>query len=172
MEKSKKRKNTFLSFGIGRETFAVSVSKVLEVLEKQHITEIPNVPDYIKGVINFRGNIIPVIETRKKFNLQEREEGKKYVIIVLDLRVKGNKTIIGAIADKVNDVLAFEDNAIQQVPELGIRYNTEFLAGMIKEGDSFTMILDIDKIFSQEEVDIFSKNDKSVLADSSVEISL
>lgn len=157
MDKNKKRKNTFLSFGIGKETFAVSVSKVLEVLEKQYITEIPNVPSYIKGVINFRGNIIPVIESRTKFGLSDRPKGEKYVIIVFDLRVKDKKNVVGAIADKVNDVLSFEEKNIQQVPSLGVKYNTEFLSGMIKNGDSFTMILDIDKVFSEEEVNLMNE---------------
>lgn len=158
MEKNTKRKNTFLSFGIGKETFAVSVSKVLEVLEKQYVTEIPNVPSYIKGVINFRGNIIPVIETRTKFNMPERSKTEKYVIIVFDLKIEDKKTVIGAITDKVNDVLTFDHAAIQNVPELGLKYNTEFIEGMIKNNEGFTMILNIDKVFSKEEVNFINSS--------------
>lgn len=158
MEKNTKRKNTFLSFGVGKETFAVSVSKVLEVLEKQYVTEIPNVPSYIKGVINFRGNIIPVIETRTKFNMTDRNKNEKYVIIVFDLKIEDKKTVIGAITDKVNDVLTFDHTAIQNVPELGLKYNTEFIEGMIKNNEGFTMILNIDKVFSKKEVNFINSS--------------
>lgn len=157
MDKNKKRKNTFLSFGIGKETFAVPVGKVLEVLEKQYITDVPNTPEYINGVINFRGNIIPVFETRKKFGLENRGNNQKYVIIVFDLFVKSKKMVIGAITDEVNDVLTFEENAVLPVPEMGLNYNADFLSGMIKNDESFTMILDIDKVFSEEEVRIINE---------------
>ena len=149
-----KKKNTFLSFRIGKETFAVSVQKVLEVLEKQYITEVPNVPDYVEGVINFRGKIIPVIDTRQKFNLPKRDEEGKYVVIVFDVHVEEKKMLIGAMADSVQDVISFDESSIQDVPEMGYNYNVEFLLGMLKNETSFTMILDIDKVFSQVEVDL------------------
>lgn len=149
-----KRENTFLSFRVGKETFAVSVKKVLEVLEKQYVTEVPNVPEHVKGVINFRGEIIPVIETRLKFNLPKREEGQKYVVIVFDVHIDGKKMLIGAITDNVEDVIAPDGEDIQEVPEMGYNYNTEFLLGMLKNKQRFTMILDIDKVFSKEDVNI------------------
>jgi purine-binding chemotaxis protein CheW len=154
---TKKRKNTFLSFRIGKETFAVSVNKALEVLEKQYITKVPNVPSYIEGVINFRGKIIPVIDARLKFKLPKREKDEKYVVIVFDLLVDDKKMVIGAMADSVHDVIAFEDSNILEVPELGFNYNAEFILGMLKNENSFTMILDIDKVFSSEEVNIISQ---------------
>lgn len=149
-----KKKNTFLSFRIGKETFAVSVAKVLEVLEKQYITEVPNVPEYIEGVINFRGKIIPVIDTRLKFKLPKRASDEKYVVIVFDLQIEGRKMLIGAMADSVHDVISFDETSIMDIPEMGYNYNTDFLLGMLKNETSFTMILDIDKVFSKEEVNI------------------
>ena len=156
-KKNNKRKNTFLSFKIGNEIFAVTVHKVLEVLQKQHITVIPNAPEYIKGVFNFRGNIIPAIETRLKFGLPERDVNEKYVIIVFDVQLAEKRMVVGAVADSVRDVISFEESQIQAVPELGISYNTEFLRGMLKSGDGFTMILDIDKVFSQAEINILKE---------------
>jgi purine-binding chemotaxis protein CheW len=160
----KKRKNAFLSFKIGKETFAVSVHKALEVLEKQYITEVPNVPVYIEGVINFRGNIIPVIDTRIKFNLPKRENTEKYVVIVFDLFIDNKKMLIGAIADSVHDVIAIDEANILAVPELGFNYNSEFILGMLKNESSYTMILDIDRVFSVDEVNIMKQqqNDESV----------
>jgi purine-binding chemotaxis protein CheW len=162
---NKKKKNTFLSFRIGKETFAVSVQKALEVLEKQYITQVPNVPSYVEGVINFRGHIIPVIDTRMKFNLPKREADEKYVVIVFDLLIENKKMLIGAMADSVQDVIAFDESYILEVPELGFNYNAEFILGMLKNEDSFTMILDIDRVFSVEEVNLLNKakDDSKVL---------
>jgi purine-binding chemotaxis protein CheW len=154
---NKKKKNTFLSFRIGKETFAVSVHKALEVIEKQYITQVPNVPSYIEGVINFRGKIIPVIDARLKFNLPKREGAEKYVVIVFDLLVENKKMVIGAMADSVHDVIAFEESNILDVPELGFNYNADFILGMLKNENSFTMILDIDKVFSAQEVNLMNQ---------------
>jgi purine-binding chemotaxis protein CheW len=162
MMRNTKRKNTFLSFRIGKETFAVSVQKVLEVLEKQYITEVPNVPEYVEGVINFRGKIIPVIDTRIKFNLPKRTEGEKYVVIVFDIHVEEKKMLIGAMADSVHDVLALDESNILDVPEMGYNYNAEFLLGMLKNETSFTMILNIDKVFSKEDVNLLTQTGESM----------
>jgi purine-binding chemotaxis protein CheW len=156
---NKKKKNAFLSFKIGKETFAVSVQKALEVLEKQYITQIPNAPTYVEGVINFRGHIIPVIDTRIKFNLPKREADDKYVVIVFDLLIENRKMLIGAIADSVQDVIAIDDSSIMEVPELGFNYNSEYILGMIKNENSFTMILNIDRVFSTEEVNLMKAAD-------------
>ncbi len=152
--RNNKRKNTFLSFRIGKETFAVSVHKVLEVLQQQHITVIPNSPEYIVGVFNFRGNIIPAVETRVKFSLPPRAQDSKHVIIVFDLNINDKRIVVGAVVDNVRDVIAIDQERVQPVPELGIKYNTEFIQGMLQNDKGFTMILDIDKVFSQAEVNI------------------
>jgi purine-binding chemotaxis protein CheW len=146
-----KHKNVFLSFKLGKETFAVSVNKVLEVLQKQHITEIPDLPKYIKGVINFRGDILPVFDARLKFNLEIPDNDIQNVIIVFDLATENKKTRIGGVVDGVKDVLPFEESEIKPVPELGLKYNADYIKGMIKMGENFIMVLDIDKVFSDEE---------------------
>jgi len=151
---NQQKKTAYLSFKLGDEIFAVSVHKVLEVLEIQKITKVPRTADYIKGVINFRGEILPVIETRKKFNIPDADSTKGSVIIVLDLIPKGKAIQLGAIADGVKDVLEIADHEIKAVPELGSRYNTEFLQGMLKTEDGFIMILDMDKVFSVDEVNL------------------
>jgi purine-binding chemotaxis protein CheW len=159
---TKKKKNVFLSFKIGKETFAVSVHKALEVLEKQNITRVPNVPTYVEGVINFRGKIVPVIDTRLKFKLAKKAEDEKYVIIVFDLLLENKNMVIGAIADSVNDVIALDDSNILEVPELGFNYNADFIVGMLKNADSFTMILDIDKVFTMAEIEIIKASGENV----------
>lgn len=155
--KNKIQKNTYLSFRVGKETFAVSVNKVLEVLEEQYITEVPNVPEHVQGVINFRGKIIPVIETRLKFSLPRRKKEDKYVVIVFDIQIEGKSMLIGAITDSVHDVIIFSESEILDVPDLGFAYNTDFILGMLKNELSFTMILDIDKVFTSEDINILKE---------------
>jgi len=147
---NRKEKNTFLSFRIAKETFAVSVERVLEVLEKQNITEVPNVNAYIKGVINFRGKIIPVIDSRSKFNLSERQNGEKYVVIVFELFAENKKMLIGMMVDSVVDVINPEESEMLGVPDLGLKEESEFIYGMLKSKKSYTMILDIDKVFTKD----------------------
>jgi purine-binding chemotaxis protein CheW len=158
MERTKnKHKNVFLSFRLGKETFAVSVKKVLEVLQKQHITEVPDVPACIKGVINFRGDILPICDARLKFNMIVDPDEEKYVVIVLDLENNNQKMRIGAIANGVEDVISIDETDIRPIPEMGLKYNAEYLSGMIKSGEGFIMILDVDKVFTNDEVGEITK---------------
>lgn len=152
-----KHKKVFLSFRLGKETFAVSVKKVLEVLQKQHITEVPDVPEYIKGVINFRGDILPICDARLKFNMNGQTDEEKHVVIVLDLENNQQRLRIGAIADGVKDVISIEETDIKPVPEMGLKYNADFLSGMIKSGDGFIMVLNVDKVFTTDEVEFLKK---------------
>ncbi len=145
-------KIAYLSFNLGNEIFAVSVQKVLEVLEVQKITRIPKTPDFVKGVINFRGEILPVVDTRMKFNLNATVMTSKSVIIVFDLSTNEKEMMLGALADSVKDVLEIRDEDILPVPELSSDYNAEFLRGMIKVENGFIMILNIEKIFSIDEL--------------------
>ena len=145
-------KNTYLSFIVGDELYAVNVSEVLEVLEKQSITRVPNAPGYIRGIINFRGDIVPAFESRSKFNLPDRIEDASYVIVVLDLSKDNEVFRIGAIVDKVKDVLEIDDADIKVVPTMSKDFNTEFLHGIYKLKDSFILLLDVEKVFTGEEL--------------------
>lgn len=144
--------DTFLSFIVCDELYAVNVTKVLEVLEKQNITRVPNAPDYIKGIINFRGEVVPVFESRKKFNLPSRSDDASFVIIVLDLSHEGDVFRIGAIVDRVKDVISIDEQDIKPVPPMSKEFNTEFLDGIFKQGDHFIMLLDVEKVFTGEEL--------------------
>jgi purine-binding chemotaxis protein CheW len=144
--------NTYLSFIVGDELYAVNVNKVLEVLEKQSITRVPNAPRYIKGIVNFRGEVVPVFESRAKFNLPDRADDVSYVVIVLDLSKESDLFRIGAIVDKVKDVITIDDNDIKAVPAMSKDYNTEFLQGIFKLNDRFIMLLDVEKVFTGDEL--------------------
>jgi purine-binding chemotaxis protein CheW len=140
--------NTYLSFTINQELYAVNVEKVLEVLEKQEITLVPNVPEVIKGIINFRGEVVPVFETRVKFNLPARDEKANFVIAVLDLSNENETFRIGAIVDKVKDVIVLSDSDIKQVPAMSKEFNADFLTGIVKRENEFILLLDVNKVFT------------------------
>lgn len=139
--------STYLTFLIGKEYFAVNVKKVLEVLQHQNITLIPKTPEHILGIINFRGEILPVVDTKLKFNLKSDDTESK-IVIVFEIGSEESKNIIAATADSVKDVIEIVDSEIKPVPEMGIRYNSNFLSGAIRRDDDFILLLNVEKIFS------------------------
>jgi purine-binding chemotaxis protein CheW len=143
--------NTYLSFVVCGELFAVNVEKVLEVLQKQRITHVPNAPNYIKGIINFRGEVVPVFESRIKFTLPDRTNDSSFVIIVLDLSKEGEVFLAGAMVDLVKDVFVIDDSEIKPVPVMSKEFNTNFLQGIFKLNSNFIMLLDAEKVFSGDE---------------------
>jgi purine-binding chemotaxis protein CheW len=144
--------STYLSFVVCDEYFAVNVTKVLEVLQKQRITHVPNAPTYIRGIINFRGDVVPVFESRSKFNLPDRPEEASYVVIVFDLSKEGDVFRIGAVVDKVKDVISIEDAEIKPVPPMSKEFNTEFLEGIFRKQNDFIMLLNVEKVFTGNEL--------------------
>ncbi len=143
--------STYLSFTVCNELFAINVVNVLEVLQKQYVTHVPNAPTFIKGIINFRGEVVPVFESRIKFNFPERPDEASFVIIVLDFSSGNDIYRIGAIVDKVRDVINIDDNDIKSVPKMSKEFNTDFLYGIFKLHDDFIMLLNVEKVFTGEE---------------------
>jgi len=145
--------NTYLSFTIFGELYAIPVERSLEVLEKQIFTRVPNAPPVIQGVLSFRGNIVPVYDTRVKFNLPEREKSSNFYIIILDLSSEKGSYQIGAVVDKVNDVVMLDEKDINTVPPMSKEFNAELITGITKKGEEFIMIIDVDKIFTSSEIE-------------------
>lgn len=144
--------NTYLSFTIYNELYAIEIEKVLEVLEKQELTRVPNAPPVIMGVLNFRGHIVPVYESRTKFNLPPRQADSGYVIVIIQLRTETQLFYVGAIVDKVNEVITIDDEDIKPVPLMSKEFNPEFIKGIANVEDQFLMIFEVDKIFSSSEI--------------------
>lgn len=142
----------YLTFTLGEELFAVDVAKVREVLDFTTITKIPRTPEYMRGVINLRGSVVPVIDLRLKFGMSKTENKKNTCIIVLEINMDNEVIILGALADSVQEVFELEPNQIEPAPRIGTKFKAEFLKGMGKRDDSFIMILDIDKVFSADEL--------------------
>ncbi len=144
--------NSYLSFKLGEEIFASDVSKVLNILEMVRITEVPQSPPYIKGVINLRGDVLPVVDTRIKFGLSAIEFTKHTCILVMDITLNGESIKIGALVDSVLEVMEISDSKLKPPPTIGDKYKTEFIASMIEFNDQFIMILDVDKVFTTDEI--------------------
>lgn len=145
------KKNSYINLRIGTENFAISVFKVLEIIQPEQITKVPNSSDYVLGVLNFRGDIVPVIDMHKRFNVDDAESENNMVVIV-DVKNKDKKVLMGLLVDEVSDVIEFEYKSIKSVPDLGIKYNPEFIEGFIDQQEKFIMVLDTDRVLNVNEL--------------------
>jgi purine-binding chemotaxis protein CheW len=143
---------SYLSFRLGDELFAADVGKVLEILDLCPITMVPRAPGYMRGVINLRGKVLPVLDTRIKFSLAETQDTVDTCIVVLDVIVDGGMLQLGAIVDSVVEVMELGHDQIEPPPSLGNGFKPEYMVGMVKRDEAFIMILDVDKVFSMEEL--------------------
>lgn len=142
----------YLTFKLADEVFALDVAKVREILEITNITKVPQTPDFMRGVINLRGSVVPVIDMRLKFGMSETEQTVNTCIIVVEITMDGDTTVLGALADSVQEVVEMEPENIEAAPHIGTNLNTDFIRGMGKVDGRFVMILDIDKVFSSDEL--------------------
>ncbi len=144
----------YLTFKLDEEVFALDIGKVREVLDFTSITKVPRTPEFMRGVINLRGSVVPVVDLRLKFGMPKTEKTVNTCIIIVEVTVDNETTILGALADSVQEVLDLEPGHIEPAPKIGTRLNTEFIKGMGKRDNRFIIILDIDKIFSTDELSI------------------
>lgn len=152
--------NSFLSFKLGDEEFAANVGKVLNILEMTRITEVPRAPEYMKGVINLRGTVLPVIDTRIKFGMSPIAYTTNTCIIVIDIHMDGDSVHVGALVDSVQAVLEFDTNQIMPAPSIGSKYRSEFIEGVVNVDDKFILILNMDTVFSTDELSKMQDNSK------------
>jgi purine-binding chemotaxis protein CheW len=142
----------YLTFQLGDEVFALDVSRVREILEFTRITQVPKTPDYMKGVINLRGNVVPVVDMRLKLGLAETIKTVDTCIVVVEVLSEGENIVMGALVDSVQEVIEIEHDQIEPAPKIGIQLNTDFVAGMGKKDDRFVIILNMDKVLSSDEL--------------------
>ena len=142
----------YLTFKLADEVFAFDVAKVREILEITTITKVPQTPDFMRGVINLRGSVVPVIDLKLSFAMARTEQTINTCIIVVEVILDGETIILGVLADSVQEVVEMEPDLIEPPPKLGTKLNTEFIRGMGKVGNTFVMILDIDKVFSKDQL--------------------
>ncbi len=142
----------YLTFKLADEVFALDVAKVREILEQSSITKVPQTPDFMRGVINLRGSVVPVIDMRLKFGMTATEQTVNTCIIVAEVQMEDETIVLGALADSVQEVIEMEPEQIEAAPHIGTRLNTDFIKGMGKHDGRFIMILDIDKVFTSDEL--------------------
>ena len=138
----------YITFKLGDESFAINVAQVREVLELPHITKVPTAPDYMRGVVNVRGKAVPVVDLRLKFGLPSTQDTVNSRIVVLELDLDGETTVVGGIADSVHEVIELEAGQINPPPRIAMRWRTELIQGMGRRGDEFIILLDINRVFA------------------------
>ncbi len=147
-----KQTNQYLTFELADEIFALDIGSVREVLELTTITRIPRTPEFMRGVINLRGHAVPVVDMRLKFDLPKGETTVNTCIIIVEVEVEGEETVLGALVDSVREVYEMSPEAIEPAPRMGTSIDTRFIRGMGKQDANFVIILDIDKVFSADEL--------------------
>jgi len=146
------QKDKFLTFSLGNESYGIEIKHVTEIIGIQPVTEVPELPDYIRGIINLRGKIIPVMDVRLRFKKTFREYNDRTCIIVIDI----GDVSIGLIVDSVSEVLSIQENEIVVPPEVSRNAN-KYIKGIGKVGNEVKLILDCDKLFDEDEVESLSK---------------
>ena len=141
----------YLTFGLGHESYGVPVLKVREIIRLCNITPVPNMPRYIKGVVNLRGKIVPVVDLRLKFQLAKIEDHERTCIVVVDVRLStGLSSAMGLIVDVVEEVVNVPQSDIEPTPDFGLALDTEFVLGMAKVKGAVKSLLDIDKVVASD----------------------
>lgn len=156
-----KNLKSFIIFKLGNEYFAINVEKVVRILEMQAITEVPESPVYMRGVINIRGDILPVVDSHVKFGMKEIEITMTTCILVLKITGDARKIIkLGLLVDYVDEVIKIKESDILPPPNIGDAYQSKYIIGMYNNNKKLTMLLNIDKLLSTNEI-IFLNENKS-----------
>lgn len=143
---------TYLTFTLGNENFALNVEHVEKILEFQPVTEVPKAPEYMLGVFNLRGDVIPLVDTRIKFGMPKTEISSSTCVLVITINSEGDTIKLGALVDNVSEVVKYNTKDLLTIPTVGKQNKTEFLHGVMKLNDKFVLLLNADKIFSVDEI--------------------
>ncbi|PKN05848.1 MAG: chemotaxis protein CheW [Deltaproteobacteria bacterium HGW-Deltaproteobacteria-7] len=146
------REGKYLTFALAGEEYGIGILKVKEIIGLMPITPVPQTPDHIKGVINLRGKVIPVVDLRLKFGMPGVESTERTCIIVVEIATLGNKIAMGIVVDSVSEVLNIKAAEIEDTPSFGTKLDTDYIRGMAKAGHGVKILLDIDKVMSSEEI--------------------
>ncbi|MCO4786488.1 chemotaxis protein CheW [Marinomonas atlantica] len=141
----------FLTFVLGDETYALDIMTVKEIRGYEATTKIANAPDFIKGVINLRGDIVPIIDLRIKFGIGEATYNEWTIVIMLNI----HERIVGIVVDGVSDVMNLEEDDIRPAPEFGVAFDSQYLHGLAALEDHMVIIVDIEALISSDELGIF-----------------
>ncbi len=150
-ELSSVAQNRYLTFYIEDEKYGINIHNVKEIIAYMRTTKIPKTPEYMKGVMNLRGNIIPVVDTRLKFNLKEIEPQMHTAIVIIQL----GGVLVGFVVDMVDEVLSVKDEQLSDTPKFGSKIDTDYIKNMVRSEDEVIMVLNLDSLMSQQELEIY-----------------
>jgi len=145
-------KSQYLTFTLDKEQYAIDVAKVKEVLEYSTVTKVPRTPQFMRGVINLRGSVVPVVDLRMKFDMGETEKTISTSIIVVEVIIEGETVVIGTLADSVQEVIDLDRGQIEPTPQIGTKIDADFIEGIGKQDGRFIMILNIDRVFTESDL--------------------
>jgi len=148
------REGKYLTFSMAGEEYGIGILKVKEIIGMMTVTMVPQTPSYVKGVINLRGKIIPVVSLRLKFGLEEIDYTDRTCIIVVEVRTGAGSVLMGIMVDEVSEVLNIRNAEIEDTPAFGTSLKTDFILGMAKTGNRVKILLDIDKVISGQEMEM------------------
>ncbi len=151
------REGKYLTFTLAEEEYGIGILKVKEIIGIVPITTVPRTPDYMKGVINLRGKVIPVVDLRLKFGMEAMDYTERTCIIVVDIDVENKKIQMGIVVDSVSEVMNIKAGDIEDTPDFGSRLNTEYILGMAKMGGRVKILLDIDRVLNRAEMTALDK---------------
>lgn len=163
------RPSQYLTFSLNKEMFAVGILNVKEIIEYGHLTEVPMMPPFVRGVINLRGSVVPVIDLLARFGSKVTEVGRRTCIVIVEVADGDLQHDIGILVDSVSEVLDIPRSEIEPAPSFGAKIRADFIAGMGKVDGNFVIILDINKVLSVDEIAQLSASDTTPMFDSTHE---
>jgi purine-binding chemotaxis protein CheW len=151
------REGKYLTFTLAGEEYGIGILKIREIIGMMPITSVPQAPDFVKGVINLRGKVIPVIDLRLRFGMPAMDYTERTCIIVVQIDLQDTALNIGIVVDSVSEVLNISGSNIEDAPMFGTRLNTDYILGMAKIEGGVKILLDIDKVLTQDEIGLLEK---------------
>ena len=151
------REGKYLTFALAGEEYGISILKIKEIIGMMPITTIPQTPEFVKGVINLRGKVIPVVDLRLRFGMQKFDYTERTCIVVVDISGGAGTVMIGTVVDSVSEVLNIKGADIEETPAFGTKLETDYILGMAKFQDGVKILLDIDRVLSGNDIAVLEK---------------
>jgi purine-binding chemotaxis protein CheW len=142
----------YLTFQLGKEIYGIEILKVQEIIGMMPVTHVPKTPAFVRGVINLRGKVIPVVELRRKFGMETREDTERTCIVVVQVSWNAGSVTMGLLVDEVSEVQNVTGDQIEAPPSFGASVDTDFILGMGKVGQKVVMLLDVDRVLASEDI--------------------
>jgi purine-binding chemotaxis protein CheW len=151
------REGKYLTFSLANEEYGIGILKIKEIIGMMPITTVPQTPDFVKGVINLRGKVIPVLDLRRRFGMEPMVYTERTCIIVVEIAGTAGNVMIGVVVDSVSEVLSIKGDVIEETPTFGTKLNTDYILGMAKIGKGVKILLDIDRVLGAEEISLLEQ---------------